>query len=99
MLKMGIVGLGKMGEFHVDWMTPENQLQLVAACEKNKARVKELKKKYDVRFYTEIDEFLDKEKELDFAVIVTTHEHELRKYSAYGGRGGKEQKAPLCPSK
>ena len=74
MLKMGIVGLGKMGEFHVGWMTAENQLQLVAACEKNKDRVKELKKKYDVRFYSDIDEFLDKENALDFAVIVTTHE-------------------------
>ncbi len=74
MHKMGIIGLGKMGEFHVGWMTPENQLQFVAACEMNKDRVKELKKKYDVRFYTDIDEFLDKEKELDFAVIVTTHE-------------------------
>jgi len=78
MLKMGIIGLGKMGEFHTGWMTPENQLQLVTACEKNEERVKELKKKYDIRFYTDSDEFLAKEKDLDFAVIVTTHEtHEL----------------------
>jgi predicted dehydrogenase len=71
---MGIIGLGKMGEFHVDWMTPENQLQLVAACEKNPGRVAELKEKYDFTIYTDVDEFILNEKELDFAVIVTTHE-------------------------
>jgi len=74
MLKMGIIGLGKMGEFHINWMTPENQLELVAGCEKNPKRVEELKKKYDMRIYTDVEVFLEKEKDLDFAVIVTTHE-------------------------
>lgn len=74
MLNMGIIGLGKMGEFHIDWMTPENQLQLVAACEKNPERVADLKKKYDFTIYTDVDEFILNEKALDFAVIVTTHE-------------------------
>ena len=55
-------------------MTPENNMQLVAACEKNPKRVEELKKKYDFNIYTDVDEMLQKEKELDFVVIVTTHE-------------------------
>ena len=74
MLKMGIIGLGKMGVFHVGWMTPENNMQLVAACEKNPKRVEELREKYDFNIYTDVDEMLQKEKELDFVVIVTTHE-------------------------
>lgn len=74
MLKMGIIGLGKMGEFHIGWMTPENQLELVAGCERSEKRIEELKTKYDFRFYSDVDEFLEKEKELDFVVIVTTHE-------------------------
>ncbi len=74
MLKMGIIGLGKMGEFHVGWMTPENQLQLVAACERNEKRVADLRKKYDFPIYTDVDELLSKHKDLDFVVIVTTHE-------------------------
>jgi scyllo-inositol 2-dehydrogenase (NADP+) len=74
MLKMGIIGLGKMGVFHIGWMTPENGLQFVAGCEKNPKRVEELKQKYDANFYTDVDEFLAKEKDLDFVVIVTTHD-------------------------
>jgi predicted dehydrogenase len=73
MLKTGIIGMGKMGEFHAGWIKPENQLELVAVCEKNPGRVEELRDKYDVRFYTDIDKFLAEES-LDLAVIVTTHE-------------------------
>jgi len=74
MLKMGIIGLGKMGEFHANWMTPENQLELVAACERNPKRNAELKDKYQINMYTDVDEFLSNEQNLDFAIIVTTHE-------------------------
>jgi predicted dehydrogenase len=74
MLKMGIIGMGKMGEFHAGWMTPQNQLQLVAVCEKSEKRIADLKKKYpQLHYYTDVDEFLKKE-DIDFAVVVTTHE-------------------------
>lgn len=74
MLKMGIVGIGKMGEFHAGWMTPENRLELLAACDRNEKRLIEIKEKYDIRLYSDLDEFLKKERALDFVVIVTTHE-------------------------
>ena len=73
MLKMGIIGMGKMGEYHAGWMTPENQLRLVAACERNEDRVAELKQKYPIDFYSDVDDFLQKA-DIDFAVIVTTHD-------------------------
>jgi predicted dehydrogenase len=51
MLKMGIIGMGKMGEFHAGWMTPENQLELVAVCEKKDQRRNYLKSQYpNLRF-------------------------------------------------
>jgi predicted dehydrogenase len=71
---MGIIGMGKMGECHSTWMTPENQLELVSVCEKNDERREELKDKYpQYSFYSNIDKFLAQEN-LDFVVIVTTHE-------------------------
>lgn len=74
MLKLGIIGMGKMGEFHINWMIPQNRLELVAACEKNENRLSELRSKYpQIRFYKNVDEFLSTE-DLDFVVIVTTHE-------------------------
>ena len=74
MLKMGIVGVGKMGEFHAGWMTPENQLELIAVCDRNEKRLAEITEKFPAHAYNDLDEMLEKEKDLDFVVIVTTHE-------------------------
>jgi predicted dehydrogenase len=71
-LKMGIVGMGKMAEFHASWMTPANQLELVAICEKNEKRIADLKQKYPVPIYHDLDAFL--KEELDFVVVTTTNE-------------------------
>jgi scyllo-inositol 2-dehydrogenase (NADP+) len=72
MLKMGIVGLGKMGAIHTTWLTPENQLELVAICEKNEARLQQIKDQYEVPIYQDLGEFL--KVDMDFAIVVTTHE-------------------------
>ncbi len=73
MLKMAIVGVGKMGEFHAGWMTPENKLELVAVCDRNEERLAEIAEKFHVRSYNDLDKMLENEKDLDFVVIVTTH--------------------------
>lgn len=73
MLKMGIIGFGKMGEFHAGWMVPENQLELIAICEKNPERMNQIKTRYPkIHVYQDVDNFL--KEDIDFAVIVTTHE-------------------------
>lgn len=73
----GIIGLGKMGMAHAGWISGNPEMKLVAVCEKNEARVTELKKQFDVPFYTDADEFM-KTDGLDFVVVVTTNEvHEL----------------------
>ena len=73
MLNMGIIGMGKMGSFHAEWINNNKDMELIAICEKNEKRADEIKKQYGVDVYTDADEFL-KIKELDFAVIVTTNE-------------------------
>jgi len=73
MLKMGIIGMGKMGSFHADWINSNKDMKLIAICEKNEKRHDEIKKKYGVEVYKNVDDFLDI-KDLDFAVIVTTNE-------------------------
>ncbi len=72
-IRMGIIGMGKMAEFHAGWMTPENGLELVAICDKNPQRIADLKQKYSVPLYSDLDEFL-RTPGLDFVVITTTNE-------------------------
>ncbi len=71
-IKMGIVGMGKMAAFHAGWMTPQNQLELVAICEKNAQRVEELKQEYSIPIYQDYGEFL-REAGMDFVVVTTTN--------------------------
>lgn len=77
MLRMGIIGMGKMARFHAEWISENKDIQLVAICEKNIERHKEIKEIYKIPVYSDVDEFL-KLKDLDIAVIVTTNEvHEM----------------------
>ena len=73
MLKMGIIGMGKMAEFHAGWMTAKNQLELAAICEKNEKRIPDLQQKYSVPVISDVDQFLA-QPDLDFVVITTTNE-------------------------
>jgi len=73
MLNMGILGMGKMGGFHAEWIQNNKDMELIATCKKRKDRIDEIRKKYGVDVYTDVDEFL-KIKDLDFVVIVTTNE-------------------------
>lgn len=96
MIKMGILGMGKMGEFHAQWIMESDQMQLVAVCERKPERVEELKKKYPVRFYSDCDEFL-KDDEIDFVVIVTTHEtHEVLTIKALNAGKHVIVEKPMC---
>jgi len=77
MITFGIVGMGRMGMMHADWIQENKQLKLAAACEKNPARTAELKNKYNIEVFTDFNEFL-KTPEMDFVVIATTNEfHEI----------------------
>ncbi|MCL5069683.1 MAG: Gfo/Idh/MocA family oxidoreductase [Actinobacteria bacterium] len=73
MMKMGIVGMGKMAQAHAQWILDNREMSLIAICEKNKSRHKEIEAQYKVPVFSDIDQFL-KIKDMDMVVIVTTNE-------------------------
>ena len=73
MLKMGIIGMGKMARAHADWISDNREMSLAAICEKNVSRHVQIKEQYKVPVYADVDEFL-KLKDMDMVVIVTTNE-------------------------
>lgn len=77
MIRVGIIGLGKMGQAHADWIINNPGMSFEAICEKNAERGQALKEKYQVKVYSDVDEFL-RSAPIDLVVIVTTNEvHEL----------------------
>ena len=73
MLKMGIIGMGKMAKAHAGWILKNKDMSLIAICEKNILRYEEIKKQYNVPVYKDIEDFL-KIKDMDIVVIVATNE-------------------------
>lgn len=73
MLNIGIVGMGKMGAIHADLINETKELKLLAACEKNRDRIDDIRKNYQIDVCDSIDNLLDIE-ELDYIVIATTNE-------------------------
>ena len=77
MLKMGIIGMGKMARAHAEWICENKEMSLIAICEKNISRHGEIKEQYGVPVFAKVDDFL-KIKDMDMVVIVTTNEvHEM----------------------
>ena len=72
MLKMAIVGMGKMAAEHAKWIIENKDMELIAICEKNVERHREIKEKYSVDVYEKVSDLISKIR-LDFAVIVTTN--------------------------
>jgi predicted dehydrogenase len=77
MLKMAIIGMGTMAKAHAQWIQEHKDMELVAICEKNIERHKQIEDEYKVPVFSDADELL-KLKDLDMVVIVTTNEvHEI----------------------
>lgn len=73
MLSFAIIGMGKMAQEHAKWIIENDEMELVGICEKNTERHDDIKEKYNVEVYSDVENLL-KEKKLDFAVITTTNE-------------------------
>lgn len=73
MKNIGILGAGKMGMIHADLIKGNKDLKLIALCKKRKDRLDELKEKYHVEVFTDIEKFLSL-KEMEYVVISTTNE-------------------------
>jgi scyllo-inositol 2-dehydrogenase (NADP+) len=76
MIGIGIVGIGKMGAFHAEWIAKSRELKLVAVCDKSAQRVDEFKARYGAAGYTDYDSFLSAPGMEWVAVITTNDVHE-----------------------
>ena len=74
-IKVGIVGLGRISTLHLQAYKPEYNLnaELVAVCDKNKKRIQEVAKDYNIENrYTDYEDFL-KNTKIDAVEILTPH--------------------------
>ncbi len=58
MLKIGIVGTGHMGKYHINTLSMIPGINFCAICDINEAEVKSLGQKYGVKAYTDYESFL-----------------------------------------
>ena len=76
-LKIGIVGLGLMGERHVRVFDKMPLVEIHSLCDTNEARVKAMGAQYGAKTYTDVEEML-KDPELDAVDIVLPDNLHLR---------------------
>jgi UDP-N-acetylglucosamine 3-dehydrogenase len=72
MIKVGVVGLGQMGQHHVRLYSQMN-CELVGVADQNAERAKELGEKYQVPYYSDYHELLPKVEAVSIAVPTTLH--------------------------
>lgn len=71
-LRTGIVGCGKVGDFHAKAFASLPQSQFAAVCDADIDRAKMLGAQYGVQAYTDVEEMIRREK-LDVVSICTPH--------------------------
>lgn len=71
-LKTGIIGCGKVADFHAKAFINLENSQFTAVCGRNYEKTKKYAEKYGVKAYTDIKEMIESEK-LDVVSICTPH--------------------------
>ncbi|MHA1718457.1 MAG: Gfo/Idh/MocA family protein [Promethearchaeota archaeon] len=97
-VKIGIIGLGQISKLHLPVYKSKNNInaEIVAICDKNKKKLKEVSEEYNVEHvYTNADEFF-KDNIMDAVEILTPHhlhtEHTIKALKA--GKHVSLQKVP-----
>ena len=75
-IRVGLIGLGRISTLHLPAYKPEHGMdaELVAVCDKNKKRVKEVATEYNVeKAYYNVDDLLN-DPEIDAVEILTPHD-------------------------
>jgi predicted dehydrogenase len=75
-IRVGIIGLGRISTLHLPAYKPEHNMdaELVAVCDTNKKRVKEVAEEYNVeKAYYDVDDLL-RDPEIDAVEILTPHD-------------------------
>ncbi len=97
-IRVGIIGLGRISSLHLPAYKPEHSMdaELVAVCDKNKKRVKEVADEFNVeKSYYNVDDLL-KDPEIDAVEILTPHDThcEITIKAANAGKHISLQKVP-----
>jgi UDP-N-acetylglucosamine 3-dehydrogenase len=72
MLKVGVVGLGAMGQHHTRLYSQLN-CELVGVADANAERAKEIGEKYSTKYYADYHDLLSKVEAVSIAVPTTSH--------------------------
>jgi predicted dehydrogenase len=73
MLKIGVVGIGHMGRYHVNILSIISKAELVAVCDSDAAAVKKTSEAYNIKGYTDYNEFLEQVDAVIVAVPTNLH--------------------------
>ena len=71
-LKTGIIGCGKVGDFHAKAYAQLENSEFTAVCDANLERAKAFAERYNVHAYSDIAEMIQKE-HLDVVSVCTPH--------------------------
>lgn len=73
MLKVGVVGTGHMGTYHINTLSTIPGISFEAICDVNETKLKELSNKYNINYYTDYKKFLSKVDAVVVAVPTFLH--------------------------
>ncbi|HXK44466.1 MAG TPA: Gfo/Idh/MocA family oxidoreductase, partial [bacterium] len=85
-VKIGIIGIGGMGQGHAESMKKVKEAQLVAVCDIEPDRAKEVGEKHGVKWFTDYKELIDSG--IADAVIVATPHYFHPEISVYAMEKG-----------
>jgi len=85
MLKVGVIGVGHLGQHHARIFKGITNCKLVGIHDQNKDRAEEIGKKHDIKVYGEYEELLNDIDAIDIAVT-TTHHYRLAKTALKKGK-------------
>jgi hypothetical protein len=103
-ITMAGIGIGARGEFDLDWMLREKDVQFLAICDARKVRREAIKQKIDkhngnsdCQMYPEIREFLATRSDID-AVLIATGDRWHTLATVFAMRAGKDvySEKPSC---
>ncbi|MBE9504000.1 MAG: Gfo/Idh/MocA family oxidoreductase, partial [Proteobacteria bacterium] len=72
-IRAAVIGVGHMGQYHVNIYSELNDVELVGVCDASRERAEEIASKYNTVAYTDHNELLDKVDVVTIAVPTSLH--------------------------